>query len=149
MTLPLGITRSLGPTKLDFFQTLDSIPARIVILTVWQVFVLTLKIGSLSNWTCLMRTFATFSKATAPVKLTRSHSPKASVHRFSVSSFSFVSGLHFQGGISLLPPRFPSLAPTYSTQKDKNTQCNPSVKVYGVFSSTSQLTVSSLLFQFH
>lgn len=41
------------------------------------------------------------------------------------------------------------LTPTYATQKDGHSQCNSSVKVYGVFSSTSQLTVSSLLFQFH
>jgi len=39
--------------------------------------------------------------------------------------------------------------PTYSTQKSRHTQCNDSVKVYGVFSSTSRLTVSSLLLQFH
>jgi len=64
-----------------------------------------------------------------------------------------VSGIHFQGGISLMPSsrafRSVPMAPTYPTQKDEHTQCNHSVKVYGVFSSTSQVTVSSLLFQFH
>lgn len=61
---------------------------------------------------------------------------------FSLVVFIFRVVFHFCSSFS----RF---APTYSTQISKNSQCNPSVKVYGVFSSTSQLTVSSLLFQFH
>jgi hypothetical protein len=64
-----------------------------------------------------------------------------------LSSLNFVSGIHCQSGISLLLGFLRS--PTYPTQLNGHTQCNPSVKVYGVFSSTSQLTVSSLLFQFH
>jgi len=48
MTLPRGITRSLGPTYTVDFST-DSIPVRIVILPVWQVYILTLYFGSVSK----------------------------------------------------------------------------------------------------
>lgn len=148
MTLPRGITRSLGPTK-------DGIHF------------LTPSFHLCSN--CHSYSLASICPYTPhwiPVQLNlpyahlrylfEGYRPSQTNKVTQSASFVlYVSGIHFQGGISLTSssswrflfsiPR----SPTYSTQKNEPAQCNPSVKVYGVFSSTSQLTVSSLLFQFH
>lgn len=141
MTLPHGITRSLGPTAIVLSYNLDlcsnchsySLASICPYTPHWIPVQLNLPYAHL-------RYLFEGYRPSQTNKVTQSI-------RFLLSNPTDVSGIHFQSGISLLS--FFRTTPTYATQKDGDSQCNASVKVYGVFSSTSQLTVSSLLFQFH
>jgi|JI71714B2RNA_FD_contig_91_20615_length_1604_multi_8_in_0_out_0_2 hypothetical protein len=140
MTLPLGITRSLGPTKAELcFQTSVlhlcsnchsySLASFCPYTLHWITVQLNLPYAHLRY---LLEGYRPSQTNT----VTRSRFPLSRMYGEWIS----LSGWYFTDAF---------WAPTYATQKGEITQCNHSVKVYGVFSSTSQLTVSSLLFQFH
>jgi hypothetical protein len=146
MTLPLGITRSLGPTKKRISASLHlclnchshSLASLYPCTLDWIRFQLNSPLAHLrylfegyrpSQTNTVTRSI--FSLVYLASRISQ-ESLRCKWHPF--------SGWYFTDAF---------WAPTYSTQKDEHTQSNPSVKVYGVFSSTSQLTVSSLLFQFH
>jgi len=142
MTLPRGITRSLGPTYTVLLYSFDlcsnchsySLASICPYTLLWITVQMNLPYAHLRY---LLEGYRPSQTNT----VTRSEFEKVFFpeirewHPF--SEWYFTDAPNFFG------------APTYSTQKDGHTQCNHSVKVYGVFSSTSQLTVSSLLFQFH
>lgn len=141
MTLPRGITRSLGPTYTVRIYSFDlcsnchsySLASICPYTPLWITVQMNLPYAHLRYLFEGYRPSQT-NTVTQSMPLLLSNPPH-------------VSGIHFQSGISLLSGLLQT--PTYATQKDGHSQCNHSVKVYGVFSSTSQLTVSSLLFQFH
>lgn len=136
MTLPLGITRSLGPTKSEV--SCESPGLHLC-----------------SN--CHSYSLASICPYTQDWIRVQLNLPYAHLRYLlegyrpsqtnTVTRSPFLSGEWISRSGWYFTVAF--WAPTYPTQKVEITQYNHSVKVYRVFSSTSQLTVSSLLFQFH
>lgn len=135
MTLPLGITRSLGPTKsaLSFENSVLHLCSNCHSYSLASFCPYTL------HWITVQLNlpYAHLRYLLEGYRPSQTNTVTRSPSR---GEWISLSGWYFT---------FAFWAPTYSTQKVEISQCNHSVKVYGVFSSTSQLTVSSLLFQFH
>lgn len=145
MTLPHGITRSLGPTywNLSFPFDLCSNCHSNSLASICPYTLLWIRVQMNLPSAHLRYLFEGYRPSQ-----TNNVTPSWVFLAVQLSEFP-VSGIHFQGGISPTCQPRRIFTPTYSTQENGHTRCNGSVKVYGVFSSTSQLTVSSLLFQFH